>query len=132
MAYADLFFVCVCADKGKLVEPSDILKEYQEVMEMDTMQLGVEIDDLEMAWELCAEDGKQSFRPKEIVSLVDDKFWKSSLDAYKAFRLLTSDLGKVFFKAVNANEYKAKAAKSVESSKQNWCGSHESADWCMV
>lgn len=57
---------------------------------------------------------------------------RSSLDAYKAFRLLTSDLGKVFFKPVNANTYKPKPPKSVQASKENFCREQESLEWCFV
>jgi hypothetical protein len=118
--------------KGKLVEPSAILDEYTKVMALEPTQLGVEPDVLEMAWELCAEAGTSTFSPKAILSLVDEKLYKNSLDAYKAFRLLTSDLGKVFFKSLNGNEYKAKASKAVEASKMNWCREHDELDYCFV
>merc|ERR1711934_161904 len=118
--------------KGKLIEPSAILAEYSRVMELEPTQLGVEPDVLEMAWELCAESGSTTFSPKAILSLVDESLFQSSLDAYKAFRLLTSDLGKVFFKSLNDHEYKAKAAKSVQASKDQWCRSHEELDYCFV
>ena len=52
----------------------------------------------------------------------------------QAFRLLSSDLGKVFFKALGDNKYKAKAAKSVQASKDNFCRDPNTVDteWCFV
>jgi hypothetical protein len=117
--------------KGKLVEPADILKEYETVLQTEPMNLGVEVDELEMAWELCAEASK-NFSPKAILSLVDEGFFKSSIDAYRAFRLLTSDVGKIFFKHISATEFKAKALKSVQGSKDQWCRAQESVDWCFL
>jgi len=120
------------AYKGKLVEPHAILADYSSVMDLEPTQLGIEPEVLEMAWELCEEADEPTFSPKTILSLVDDSLFKSSLDAYKAFRLLTSDLGRVFFKTVNENEYKAKPAKSVRASKDNYCRAHEELDYCFV
>merc|ERR1711934_1136691 len=118
--------------KGKLVEPAQILKDYDEVMRLEGHQLGGEPELLETAWELCAEAETATFSPRAILSLVDETLFKSSLDTYKAFRLLTSDLGKVFFKSLNDHEYKAKAVKSVEASKALWCHTHTDMDYCYV
>lgn len=85
-----------------------------------------------MAWELAAESDKKTVSPKFLMSLVDENFIKTSVDKYKAFRLLTSDLGRIFFKSINENEYKAKAAKAVRASKENWCRSAEDEEWCFV
>ena len=90
--------------KGKLVEPAEILAEYAAVMELEPSALGVEPELLEMAWELASETEKKSYSPKFLMSLVDENFLKSQLDAYKAFRLLTSDVGRIFFKSLNGNE----------------------------
>jgi len=118
--------------KGKLVEPAEILAEYAAVMELEPSALGVEPELLEMAWELASETEKKSYSPKFLMSLVDENFLKSQLDAYKAFRLLTSDMGRIFFKSLNGNEYKAKAVKAVKASKENWCRSAEEEEWCFV
>jgi len=118
--------------KGKLVEPAEILDDYTKVMEMETGALGVDPELLEMAWELAAESDKKTVSPKFLMSLVDENFLKTSVDKYKAFRLLTSDLGRIFFKSINENEYKAKAAKAVQASKENWCRSAEDEEWCFV
>lgn len=118
--------------KGKLVEPAAILKDYADVMDLESTQLGVDPEALELAWELCAEDERPTFSPKAIVSLVDDALFKNSLDVYKAFRLLTSDLGKIFFKPVNEREYKPKGAKAVRASRENFCRAHDDLDYCLV
>jgi hypothetical protein len=121
------------AYKGKLEEPSEILKEYAVIMATEPVDLGVDPGELEMAWELASEEEKATFSPKFLMSLVDDKFSKAPTDAYRAFRLLQSDLGKVFFKTLGPNEYKAKAAKAVKASKDNWCRSLEQEqEWCFV
>jgi len=108
------------AYKGKLKEPSDILKEFNVVAECDSTHLGVEPDVLEMAWEMCAEEDKKSFTAKKIVKMIDEKLYSSQLDAYRAFRLLTSDLGKVFFKTLS-DGFKPKKASAVKASKESWC-----------
>ena len=42
-------------------------------------------------------------------------------------------MGKIFFKTLGPNEYKAKAAKAVQSSKENWCRSLEGEqEWCFL
>jgi hypothetical protein len=117
--------------KGKLVEPSDILKEYNAVMQTEASKLGVDVIDLEMAWELCAEEG-HNFSAKGILSLVDESFFKSTIDKYKAFRLLTSDIGHIFFKKVSNDAFKPKAQKSVQASKEQWCREQTELDWCFV
>ena len=120
--------------KGKLVEPSAILADFQAVMALEPTALGVDPESLAMAWELAAEEEGDSFSTKFLLSLVDDTFFKAQTDAYRAFRLLSSDLGKVFFKNLGPNTWKAKAAKAVEASKQNWCRElkEDEAEWCLV
>jgi len=120
------------AYKGKLVEPAAILDEYERIMQLDATELGVEVDDLELAWQLCAESDSAQFTSKAIISLVDESRFKNSLDKYRAFRLLTSSLGKIFFKAVNGNEYKIKAEKSVSASKEHYCREQTQLEWCFV
>lgn len=126
------------AYKGKLKVTSEILQEYEAVKSLEAFELGVQPEELELAWELCAESTASSLSPKAIMDVLDETMLKSGVDRYKAFRLLTSDLGKVFFKALSGNEYKAKAAKAVRASKDNWCrgsmddGHGASEEWCFV
>jgi len=119
--------------KGKLEEVADILKEFTAIMATEPTDLGVDPGDLEMAWELASDEGKASFSPKFLLSLGDDTFSKAQTDTYRAFRLLQSDMGKIFFKTLGPNEYKAKAAKAVQSSKENWCRSLEAEqEWFFL
>ena len=119
--------------KGKLVETADILKEYAAIMETEPTELGVDPEELEMAWELAAESEQKTHSLKFLLSLVDENFIQSQVDRYKAFRLMTSDMGKIFFKSLNADEYKVKATKAVRASKENWCRALEGEeDWCFV
>ena len=116
-------------------EPAEILKEYATVMEQGATELGVDPELLELAWSECVEMDKASFTPKSVVSLIDESLCKTPLQKYKAFRLLTSDLGKVFFKALGHNMYKAKTGKSVRVSKENWCRADDHAqvqEFCFV
>jgi hypothetical protein len=124
--------------RGKATEPADILKDYADVLEHDPTELGIDPELLEMAWSECAESEKAAFTPKSVVSIIDESLAKTPLDLYRAFRLVSSDLGKVFFKALGNNEFKAKGEKAVEASKQNWCrapeheGSWDEVEWCFV
>jgi hypothetical protein len=122
--------------KGKEMDTATQLKDYLAVQAADPTELGVDVDTLELAWEMVATEDRPSFSPKHIMSEIDDKLFQGPVNQYKAFRLLTSDLGKVFFKALSSHMYKPKSAKSVSSSKDNWCrdvaeGSN-SADWCFA
>ena len=120
--------------KGKDKEPAEILQDYLKVMEVeDATNLGVDPELLELAWTECAESEKASFSPKSIISMIDASMCKTPVDLYKAFRLVSSDLGKVFFKELGGNKFKAKAMKSVKASKDNWCRApdHEH-EWCFV
>ena len=114
------------------MEPAAILEDYAAVMSLESSHLGVEPEMLKMAWELCAEDERPTFTPKAIISLVDEALYTTSVDVYKAFRLLTSDLGRIFFKAINEREYKAKGAKAVQASTENFCREHDDSDLCFV
>jgi len=119
--------------KGKLKEPSDILKEFISISTADPTKLGVEPETLEMAWELCAEDSAaSSFSAKSILSLIDESLYQSQVGKYRAFKLLTSDIGKVFFKTLSNVEFKAKKRAAVEASKQNWCHEARNEEFCMV
>lgn len=118
--------------KGKQVEPHLILADFSSILEMEATDFGVDPADLEMAWELCAETDQSTFSPKSIASLIDESLCNSPVDLYKTFRLLTSDLGKLFFKPINDHEYKAKAFKAVQASKEAWCREHTELEYCLV
>ena len=119
--------------KGKLKEPSDILKEYTAIAAASPAEL-VQPELLEMAWELCAEADEPSVSAKSILEQIDESLYKTQLDVYRAYKLLTSDLGKVFFKTLSNVEFKAKTRASVQASKEHWCESHASnkSDFCTL
>jgi hypothetical protein len=118
-------------DKEKDV--SKILSSFVEVSKKAPTELGVEPEVLEMAWELCSETEKDSFSTKSILGVIDESLVKGSIGQYKAFRLLTSDLGKIFFKTLNGGRFKAKATKAVSASKEQWCkGPGGDDEWCFV
>ena len=119
--------------KGKDREPAAILSEYLAVMEKEATDLGVDPELLELAWTECDELEKAAFTPKAIMSMIDPAMCKSPVDVYKAFRVISSDLGKVFYKALGDGKFKPKATKAVQASKDNWCRepTHEH-EWCFV
>ena len=47
-------------------------------------------------------------------------------------RVLSSDLGKIFFKSLGGNKFKAKASKAVKASKENWCRAAAEPEFCLV
>lgn len=115
-------------------DPSEILAGYLEVAKAEPLELGVDPEMLEMAWELAAEQEASALSASSILQVIDEKLCSGPLEKYRAYKLMTSDLGKVFFKTVG-NKYKAKAAKAVQASKQAFCA-HVTAtkyqDFCFV
>ena len=89
---------------------------------------------LEIAWEVCAEQPANGRSPQQILSLIDEKLCKTPIDQYRAFRLLSSDLGKIFFKALSGNAFKPKSSSSVRASKDLWCHqpTHTTLEYCFV
>jgi len=117
---------CTCGKakpdaQGLYTDPADALKRFQQVADSRATELGVEPEMLELAWEMCQEKEGGSFSPESIVATIDEKLCVGAVNKYKAFRLLTSDLGKVFFKPLGGNRFKAKASKAVQTSKEMWC-----------
>lgn len=121
--------------KGKSTEPAEILQDYAQVLDLESTKIGIDAELLELAWSECAESEKREFSPKTIVQMIDESMCKSPLDMYKAFRVVSGDLGKIFFKALGNNKFKAKNLKAVKASKDNWCRAPEyaeQAEWCFV
>jgi len=117
------------------------LDEYVQIASLKPSELGVEVEMLELAWEMLSEETTLS--ATQIMAELDPELCESSAGSYKAYRLLTSDLGQIFFKQLHATdyshrEYKPKAPASVSASKQSWCqavadGDDAGAeDWCFV
>ena len=97
--------VVFAPSSGKEKDTAKLLADYLTVSTTAPTDLGIEPEVLEMAWELCSETEAKDFSPKSILSVIDESLYKTSVDQYKAFRLLTSDLGKVFFKTLSGNRF---------------------------
>ena len=83
--------------------------------------------------------GAPSYSREAIISFIDDALVEGSVQKYKAFRLMSSSLGNIFFNTLHAHdyahtEYKVKSAVSVTASKESWCaeGSGEAEEWCFA
>jgi len=123
------------AAKKKDDSPAAVLAEYLAVAEKEATQLGVDPELLEIAWEEAADLDKSELSAANILGVVDESLTKGPLAQYRAFRLLTSDVGKIFFKSLSHGRYKAKAAKSVRGTKDMWCRAPQAAkqvDFCFV
>jgi hypothetical protein len=112
--------------KSKATKPSEILKHFIAITECKPTELGVDVGLLDLAWEMCAEEDVPSHTSGAIFEEIDEKLVQGSLQRYKAYRLLASDIGHIFFKVLHAHdhehrEYKAKTADSVAKSKELWC-----------
>jgi hypothetical protein len=122
-------------NKKKDSSPAAILEEYESIASKDASQLGVDPELLEMAWEEVAAEKNAELSPAKILGQIDESLTKGSLAQYRAFRLLTSDIGKIFFKTLSHGRYKAKTAKSVRATKDTWCRAPTAAkavDFCFV
>ena len=122
--------------------PDVVLAPYMEVAELQPHELGIDVESLELAWEMCAEEGHEAdhegHSAKGIVSMIDESLYATPVDAYKAHRLLSSSLGKVYFNMLHSHdyaavEYKAKSAQAVADSKEALCADEaEAPEWCFV
>lgn len=123
--------------------PDVVLPEYVAVSRQAADELGIDLDVLELAWEICLEEGHEEGHEGHtlggIVAHVDPSLFETPVDQYRAHRLLSSAMGQVFFKKLHSHdyshlEYKAKDDKAVASSKESFCKGEqkESAEWCMV
>ena len=120
-------------DKGDK-SPMKRIKDFEDVLATSAARL-VDPEVLEICYELAAEedDGKV-FRVKEIAKLFDEG--TSPVDLYRTFRIMTSELGRVFFKSAKgeAAAFKAKAHKAVDAAKVTLCNTHgdDYGEFCLV
>mmetsp|Transcript_17810 Transcript_17810/g.54794 ORF Transcript_17810/g.54794 Transcript_17810/m.54794 type:complete len:214 (-) Transcript_17810:105-746(-) len=93
----------------------------------------VDAELLELAYEVAAEDD-QVLRVKDVAALLDAG--SDPVDLYRTFRVLSNELGKVFFAKAKgeAAAFKVRAKKTVEAAKQSLCGNagDDYADFCLV
>jgi hypothetical protein len=114
------------------VDPNVLLEPFEKIQALPSTNLGVEPDILELAWEMLKDEDKSSWSAKTILRSIDDSMCRSPVEQYRAFRLLTSDLGHIFFKSLSDNMFKPKNDKAVKASKENWCRSHDELDYCLL
>ena len=122
--------------------PDVVLAPYMEVAALPPHELGIDMESLELAWEMCAEEDTEEdhtgHSAKGVVSMIDESLYATPVDAYKAHRLLSSSLGKIFFSTLHAHdysavEYKAKSAQAVADSKEAMCAEEaEAPEWCFI
>mmetsp|Transcript_2635 Transcript_2635/g.8776 ORF Transcript_2635/g.8776 Transcript_2635/m.8776 type:complete len:238 (-) Transcript_2635:132-845(-) len=125
------------AASKKLKDPLDaplVLADYVSVAEKAPTELGVEPEMLEVAWELASE-ADAPLSAKQILGVIDEALCASPVQLFAAYRLLTSEVGRVFFKAIG-DKYKAKAAKAVAASKSALCSAADADaygdEFCLV
>jgi len=127
--------------------PAEVLDKFLTVACFTPLQLGVDLEIVELGWEVCAADEAAELSQAAIMNEIDPSYLEGSVQRYKAFRLLTSDIGKIFFKQLHAGgahhdasaiSFRVKSAASVATAKEAWCEAVEagdaggSADWCFV
>ena len=102
--------------------PSDLQKDLDITPEL-----------LEMAWEEAVEDEDSAHEvtAKSLVELIHAHS-ASALEAYKAWRLLRTDMAHIFFKEIKDHgrvvAFKAKTEKAVENAKKAFCTKPEHAE----
>lgn len=126
--------------KVKSTKPAEILKEYVAVASTKPIDLGIDVSLLGLAWEMCAEEDVPSHTTASIFNKIDPSLMESSIAQYKAYRLLASEIGHLFFKVLHETdhahrEYKARTADAVATTKNNWCeslGDKHSEEFCFA
>ena len=118
-------FVQTKENKGDSSEKR--LRAYDEMLHLAPAHLGDPFV-LELCWEIAAEDesanAQASLSLSDFVALVDGALGDSPIELYRTFRLLTSEVGRVFFTKVKHGAFKVRAEKSVEAAKKELC-SHD-------
>ena len=136
IAPRDIHFSAAPLPPGKgAPAPLKRLSEFSDVLDASAVKL-MDPEVLEICYEMAAdEDDSKVFRVKDVAKLIDDG--TAPIDLYRTFRILTSELGRVFFKAAKgeAAAFKARARKSVEAAKVSLCKAHGddyNAEFCLV
>ena len=108
------------------------LDEMLHVLDTEAPAL-VDPEVLEICYEVAAEEEKE-LGIKQIANLLDAG--SSPVDIYRTFRVLSCELGKVFFQKAkgHTSHFNARAKKTVEAAKRSLCGQHgdEYGEFCLV
>lgn len=121
---------------------NELFAEFASAMEESDAQLRQDLDIsaeiLEMAWEETLEgDESHELTPKSLIDLVHSHA-ASSIDTYKAWKLLRTDMAHVLFKEIKDHgrvvSFKAKAESAVEAAKRTFCTNPANSedDFCWV
>ena len=128
---------------GKVVEPKNIAKtlgEFADTLHANSKnlcnQLGIDAELFMLAWETAAEEEEGDLYVDGFFQHMLSRKTNSLEERYKAWRLLTSDVGHLFFKELKTNgrvdHWKAKTVKAVDAAKQQFCASHDEPEFCFV
>ena len=108
------------------------LDEMLQVLDTEAPAL-VDPEVLEICYEVAAEEEKE-LGLQQIASLLDAG--SGPVDIYRTFRVLSCELGKVFFQKAKGHtkHFNARAKKTVEAAKRSLCGQHgdEYGEFCLV
>mmetsp|Transcript_6696 Transcript_6696/g.23988 ORF Transcript_6696/g.23988 Transcript_6696/m.23988 type:complete len:248 (-) Transcript_6696:43-786(-) len=113
--------------KGIVTDPRRRLAQYEAVRRLKPEQLG-DPALLELCWELAADEEAREFSVDDMTLLMDEE--AEPLQRYRTFRILTSELGRVFFTTLTHGSshvvsFKARAAKTVQAAKRALCDLHD-------
>lgn len=128
---------------GKVVQPKDVAKtltSFDMALSEDTAALRtalkIDADLLALAWETAAEEDAGELSEDDVAEQVLGHKTSNLIEKYRLWRLLTSDLGRFFFKELKHNgrvdTWKAKAVKSVEAAKKSFCDNHNEPEFCFA
>jgi hypothetical protein len=113
------------------------MKDYIEIASLKPIDLGIDPDVLELAWELLADEHEVSV--EDIMNQIDPDICETPTGKYRAFRLLSSTIGQIFFKRLHSHDYHhleftPKSPEKVQASKEKWCNGEaiEAEEWCML
>lgn len=115
------------ADKGEIAAR---LSAFRDVRDADA---SVDAEVLEIAWEISSEE-ENALRLNAIAELLE--IGSSPVDLYRTFKIMSSELGRVFFKSAKgeATKFNARANKAVQAAKQTLCSQADGkyGDFCLV
>jgi hypothetical protein len=104
--------------------PEEKLKDYIEIASLKSTDLGVDPEVMELAWEILADEHDVSI--EDIMNQIDPDICETPTGRYRAYRLLNSGIGKIFFKRLHSHDYhhlefQPRTPEKVEASKEKWC-----------
>jgi len=118
-----------------------IFDQFAAVLVEPEMELRKDLDIspelLEMAWEEALESDSHELTALSLIDLVHSHT-ATGIEAYKAWRLMKTDMAHVFFKELKDHgrvvAFKAKAEKTVKAAKDTFCRNAANADdeFCWV